>query len=82
MRSVDHTVYSDFVRAECHGLNEQMAALGVSGSVHWRGVQVEPSLPVPMRSSIAGRSTIRTPWKRSKAGSSTGPPSGWAVCRA
>jgi predicted DsbA family dithiol-disulfide isomerase len=47
---VQFTVYSDFTCAECYGLNEQLAALGVSASVHWRGVQIEPGLPVPMRS--------------------------------
>jgi predicted DsbA family dithiol-disulfide isomerase len=47
---VEYTVYSDFTCAECYGLNEQLVALGVSGAVHWRGVQIEPSLPTPMRS--------------------------------
>jgi predicted DsbA family dithiol-disulfide isomerase len=47
---VDFTVYSDFTCAECYGLNEQLAALGVSGAVQWRGVQVEPALATPMRS--------------------------------
>jgi 2-hydroxychromene-2-carboxylate isomerase len=47
---VEFIVYSDFTSAECYGLNEQLVALGVSGAVNWRGVQVEPSLAVPMRS--------------------------------
>jgi predicted DsbA family dithiol-disulfide isomerase len=46
---VDYTVYSDFTCAECYGLNEQLVALGVSGAVLWRGVQIEPLLPVPAR---------------------------------
>ena len=46
---MDYTVYSDFTCAECYGLNEQLVALGVSGAVHWRGVQIEPLLPVPAR---------------------------------
>jgi predicted DsbA family dithiol-disulfide isomerase len=46
---VDYTVYSDFTCAECYGLNEQLVALGVNGSVLWRGVQSDPALPVPMR---------------------------------
>jgi 2-hydroxychromene-2-carboxylate isomerase len=47
---VDYTVYSDFTCAECYGLNEQLMALGVGGAVHWRGVQIEPLLPAPVRS--------------------------------
>ncbi len=47
---MDYTVYSDFTSVECYGLNEQLVALGVSGAVQWRGVQVDPALAVPMRS--------------------------------
>jgi 2-hydroxychromene-2-carboxylate isomerase len=47
---MEFTVYSDFTSAECYGLNEQLVALGMSGAVHWRGVQVDPTLAVPMRS--------------------------------
>jgi len=47
---LEFTVYSDFTNAECYGLNEQLVALGVSGTVQWRGVQVDPTLGVPMRS--------------------------------
>jgi predicted DsbA family dithiol-disulfide isomerase len=47
---LDYTVYSDFTCAECHGLNEQLALLGVGAAVQWRGVQHEPALPSPMRS--------------------------------
>jgi len=47
---VEYTVYSDFTCAECYGLNEQLATLGVGGAVLWRGVEVEPSLVMPMRS--------------------------------
>lgn len=47
---MDFTVYSDFTCAECYGLNEQLAALGLSGTVQWRGVQVDQTLGVPMRS--------------------------------
>ncbi len=47
---MEYTVYSDFTCAECYGLNEQLVALGASGAVHWRGVQIEPSLAIPMRS--------------------------------
>lgn len=46
---MEYTVYSDFTCAECYGLNEQLAALGLSATVRWRGVQIEPSLGVPMR---------------------------------
>ena len=46
---MDYTLYSDFTQVECHGLNEQLIALQVSGVVHWRGVQHEPGLPVPMK---------------------------------
>lgn len=47
---MEFTVYSDFTSAECFGLNEQLVALGMSGAVQWRGVQVDPTLAVPMRS--------------------------------
>jgi 2-hydroxychromene-2-carboxylate isomerase len=47
---VEFTVYADFTCAECYGLNEQLAALGVGAAAHWRGVQIEPALAVPMRS--------------------------------
>lgn len=47
---VEYTVYSDLTTAECYGLNEQLAALGVGASVQWRGVQVDPAIPAPMRS--------------------------------
>jgi predicted DsbA family dithiol-disulfide isomerase len=46
---VEYTVYSDFACTECYGLNEQLAELGVSAAVHWRGVQIDPTMPVPMR---------------------------------
>jgi predicted DsbA family dithiol-disulfide isomerase len=46
---VEFTVYSDFASAECYGLNEQLAELGVSAVVRWRGVQIDPAVPVPMR---------------------------------
>jgi predicted DsbA family dithiol-disulfide isomerase len=46
---VEYTIYSDFTCAECYGLNEQLATLGVSEHVHWRGVQIDPSLTAPMR---------------------------------
>lgn len=46
---MEYTVYADFTCAECYGLNEQLAALGVGLAVHWRGVQSDPSLEVPMR---------------------------------
>src|ERR1017187_2125982 len=55
---VDYTVYSDFTCAECYGLNEQLVALGVSGAVLWRGVQIEPLLPVrarPLDRRVRGR---------------------------
>ena len=42
-----YTIYSDFTSAECYGLNEQLVALGKSGSVVWCGVQHEPGRPVP-----------------------------------
>jgi len=48
-KNVEYTVYSDFACAECHGLNEQLAELGLSAVVHWRGVQIDPATPVPMR---------------------------------
>ena len=47
---MEFTVYSDFTSAECYGLNEQLVSLGVSADVRWRGVQVDPTLGVPMRS--------------------------------
>ena len=47
---MEFTVYSDFTCVECHGLNEQLAALGVSAAVRWRGVQIDPAVPSPMRS--------------------------------
>lgn len=46
---MEFTVYSDFTCVECFGLNEQLAELGVSASVHWRGVQIDPAVAVPMR---------------------------------
>ena len=46
---VEYTVYSDFTCAECYGLNEQLVELGVSAAVHWRGVQIDPTVPAPMR---------------------------------
>ena len=46
---MEFTVYADFTSAECYGLSEQLAAFGVDAGVHWRGVQVDPALPVPMR---------------------------------
>jgi len=46
---VEYTVYSDFTCVECFGLNEQLAELGVGASVHWRGVQIDPAVAVPMR---------------------------------
>jgi 2-hydroxychromene-2-carboxylate isomerase len=47
--NVDFTVYSDFTCVECFGLNEQLVELGVSAAVHWRGVQIDPAAPSPMR---------------------------------
>jgi predicted DsbA family dithiol-disulfide isomerase len=46
---VEFTVYSDFTCAECYGLNEQLVELGVSAAVRWRGVQIDPAVPSPMR---------------------------------
>lgn len=46
---MEFTVYSDFTCVECHGLNEQIAELGVSAAVRWRGVQIDPGAPLPMR---------------------------------
>ncbi len=46
---MEYIVYSDFTCAECYGLNEQLVALGLGAAVQWRGVQIEPSLAVPMR---------------------------------
>ena len=48
-QNVEYTVYADFACAECYGLNAQLAELGVSALVHWRGVQIDPAVPVPMR---------------------------------
>lgn len=47
---MEFTVYSDFTCAECFGLNEQLVELEVSGTVQWRGVQIDPRLQTPMRS--------------------------------
>jgi 2-hydroxychromene-2-carboxylate isomerase len=54
---MDFTVYSDFTTPECYALNEQFVALGMSGTVKWRGVQHDPGLPVPMREP--GRRAVR-----------------------
>jgi predicted DsbA family dithiol-disulfide isomerase len=48
---VHFTIYSDFTCAECYGVNEALAAFGMSedAALRWRGVQHEPALAVPMR---------------------------------
>ena len=46
---MEFTVYSDFTSAECYGLNEQLADLGIGAHVTWRGVQTDPELASPMR---------------------------------
>jgi 2-hydroxychromene-2-carboxylate isomerase len=46
---MDYTVFSDFATAESYALNEQFIALGVSATVLWKGVQLDPGAPSPMR---------------------------------
>lgn len=53
---MDFTVYSDFTHPECYALNEQLLTLDLAHGVHWRGVQHDPALAIPM--VLAGRRTI------------------------
>lgn len=42
-------MYADFASAECYALNELMIELGASATVTWKGVELDPGQPVPMR---------------------------------
>lgn len=48
LRPVAFLIYYDFTSPESFALNEVVGSVRVMSEVEWRGVQVDPSLPVPM----------------------------------